>query len=159
MESMDKIDEGILALLQKNAHLTSKEIADRLHLSVTPIYERIKKLEQKGIIRNYVALLDKEKINRSMIAFCAVSLKVHSKLLLKKKKKAVNKLDEVIECYHITSTYDYLMKVVVKDMNSYQQFIVNKLAVMENIGNVQSSFVMTEIKYETAFNLGSSKFV
>ncbi|HET7818123.1 MAG TPA: Lrp/AsnC family transcriptional regulator [Bacteroidia bacterium] len=159
MESMDKIDEGILALLQKNAHLTSKEIADRLHLSVTPIYERIKKLEQKGIIRNYVALLDKEKINRSMIAFCAVSLKVHSKLLLVNFEKAVNKLDEVMECYHIAGTYDYLMKVVVKDMNSYQQFIVNKLAVMENIGNVQSSFVMTEIKYETAFNLGSSKFV
>ena len=95
----------------------------------------------------------KEKIGKSLIAFCSVSLQLHSKPLLNKFEEAITKIDEVMECFHVAGTYDYLLKIVVTDMNQYQDVITNKLAVIENIGQVQSSFVMTEIKNETAYKL------
>ncbi len=151
MIKLDKFDIGILRLLQQDAKLTTKEIAAQLGLTNTPVYERIKRLERKGYIKKYVALLDKHKIDRSLTAFCNVSLKVHSKIFLDRFEKEILELEEVMECYHIAGLYDYLLKVVVKDMEQYRNFITQKLAVFENIGNVQSSFVMTTIKHSTAY--------
>lgn len=153
MEKLDTIDKRILNALQKNSTLNTKEIAVKVDLSITATYERIKRLEKTGIIKGYVALIDKEKIGKSLIAFCSVSLQLHSKPLLNKFELAIAKIEEVMECFHVAGTYDYLLKIVVTDMNQYQDVLTNKLAIIENIGQVQSSFVMTEIKNETAYKL------
>ncbi|WP_291910695.1 Lrp/AsnC family transcriptional regulator [Chitinophaga sp. CB10] len=153
MDTLDHTDKRILTLLQKDAKLNTKEIAHRIGLSVTPTYERLKKIEKLGIIRNYVTLLDPEKVGKTLMAYCNVSLQLHSLPLLRKFEAAVMKLDEVMECFHLAGNYDYLLKVVVDDMKSYQHFITQKLATIENIAQVHSSFVMTEIKHTTAFEL------
>ncbi len=149
MKILDPIDLRILDLLQEDAKLTNKEIAAQLGMSTTPVYERIKKLEEKGYISQYVALVDRKKLGFPLVAFCNVSLKEHSNKYLKIFEREVLSLNEVIECYHIAGAFDYLLKVLAQDMGTYQDFIVNKLAKLENIGNVQSSFVMTEVKYST----------
>ncbi|MDZ4680830.1 MAG: Lrp/AsnC family transcriptional regulator [Saprospiraceae bacterium] len=126
-----------------------KEVAAQLNMTTTPVYERIKRMEEDGYIRKYVALADKDKLGLSLLAFCNVSLKEHARDALLNFEEQVRGLPEVIECYHIAGLFDYLLKVVVTDMAAYQHFIVNKLAAFDNIGNVQSMFVMTEIKYST----------
>lgn len=153
MEKLDKLDKQILKLLQKDCSLNTKQIADKVGLTITPTYERIKRMEKTGVIQNYVALLNKEKIGKSLMIFCNVSLQLHSKPLLKRFEQTVVKFDEVMECYHTAGTFDYLLKVVATDMNNYQDFITNKLAALENISHVQSSFVMTEVKYKTEIRL------
>ena len=150
MMHLDATDKQILNLLQENAKYTNKEIAEKLHMTTTPIFERIKKLEREGFIQKYVALVDRKKAQRSLVAFCDVSLKEHTTEYLECFQRDVQSLVEVVECYHIAGMFDYLLKVVVPDMETYQNFVAKKLASLDNIGRVQSSFVMTEIKYSTA---------
>jgi Lrp/AsnC family leucine-responsive transcriptional regulator len=147
----DTTDKRILNLLQENARLSVKEIADKIGLSVTPTYERMRKIERSGIIRNVVALLDRMEIEKGTVAFCNVSLQVHSLKAMELFEQAVAQIPEVMECYHITGNFDYLLKVAVKDMNAYQLFLTRKLATMEHVAQVQSNFVMTDVKYTTAF--------
>ncbi len=149
MKPLDPIDLRILDFLQRDAKITNKEIAAQLGMTTTPVYERIKKLEESSYIDRYVALVDKSKLGYGLMAFCNVSLKEHSSEYIKIFEKEILSLNEVIECHHIAGSFDYLLKVIAKDMTSYQDFIVNKLAGLENIGNVISSFVMTEVKYST----------
>lgn len=146
-------DIRILQLLQHDARITNKEIADKLGKSITPIYERIKKLEAEGYIDRYVALLNKDKIGKALTAFTHVQLKEHSQPVLKTFEKEVVKIPEVMECYHMTGQYDFLLRVAIQDMKEYQDFMMNKLAVIANIGTVQSFFVSTQSKQETAFAL------
>jgi len=153
MVAMDITDKKIQNLLQHDARLTRKEIADKTGKTVTPVYERIKRMEQQGYIKQYVAILDREKIERNTVAYTNVQLKEHSHSMLKSFEKSIVKFDEVMECHHMTGLYDYLLKIVVTDMKGYQQFIVEKLSKLPNIGTVQSSFVMTEIKCELAYTL------
>lgn len=153
METFDPIDKKILKVLQADARLNTKQIAGKIGLTVTPTYERLKKIEQSGVVKEYVALLDREKIGKTIVAFINVSLQLHSKPLINVFERAIVKVPEVMECFHVAGNFDYLLKVVVKDMNSYQNFLSNKLATIENIAHVQSSFVMTEIKYQTAYVL------
>lgn len=153
MRPLDATDRRILDLLQSDALLTNKEVAAQLNMTTTPVFERIKRMEEDGYIRKYVALADKDKLGLSLLAFCNVSLKEHARDALLNFEDQVRSLPEVIECYHIAGLFDYLLKVVVPDMSAYQHFIVNKLAAFDNIGNVQSMFVMTEIKYSTRLPL------
>ncbi|AMP99306.1 AsnC family transcriptional regulator [Pedobacter cryoconitis] len=153
METFDQIDKKILKVLQADARLNTKQIAGKIGLTVTPTYERLKKIEQSGVVKEYVALLDREKIGKTIVAFINVSLQLHSKPLINVFERAIVKVPEVMECFHVAGNFDYLLKVVVKDMNSYQNFLSNKLATIENIAHVQSSFVMTEIKQQTAYVL------
>lgn len=143
---MDSTDIKILKLLQRNAQYTHKEIADKIGLTITPVYERIKRLEKDGTIQRYVAMLDQEQLNLSLVSFTNVSLKEHSKKYIKKFEEEITKIDSVVECYHIAGQYDYMLKIVIKDMKAYQSVVINQLASMENIANVTSSFVMTEVK-------------
>ena len=152
MMHLDATDKQILNLLQEDAKRTNKEIAEKLHMTTTPVFERIKKLEREGFIQKYVALVDRKKAQRSLVAFCDVSLKEHTTEYLECFQKDVQSLEEVIECYHIAGMFDYLLKVVVPDMETYQNFVAKKLASLDNIGRVQSSFVMTEIKYSTSLH-------
>lgn len=146
---LDPTDRAILQMLQKDAFLTTKEIAAKVNMSTTPVFERVKRLERDGFISSYVAMLDRRKLGLSMLVFCEVSLKEHNRDFLFRFERQVAELLEVIECHHITGAFDYLLKVVVADMDGYQQFVKNKLAGLENIGQVQSHFVMTEVKNST----------
>ena len=144
--TLDKNDLEILKLLQVNARITVKEISEKIHLSTTPVHERIKRLEQSGVIKQYVTLLDYNKVDRSLMVICYVSIKEHSKTAGVKFIKAINDLTEVIECYSISGEFDFMLKVLCRDMNAYYDFHVNKLSNLDNMGNVQSVFVMGVIK-------------
>lgn len=145
----DDTDKTILRLLQADAKLSAKEIADRIGLSVTPTYERIRKIERSGVIKGTVALLDKELLGLGTVVYCNVSLQLHSQKVIQQFEKAIGKIPEVTECYHITGNHDYLLKIVVPDMKAYQQFLTHKLAALEYIAQVHSNFVMTDVKYTT----------
>jgi DNA-binding Lrp family transcriptional regulator len=147
---LDHLDLQILKLLQHDATLTHKEIAAELGLTITPVYERVRRLEREGFILKYVALVSPGKMGLGLTAFCNVSLVRHSTPLLKLFEEKVMSLQEVVICYHIAGQFDYLLKIVVPDMEAYQRFIVDKLAALDNIRQVQSSFVMTEVKNSTA---------
>ncbi len=153
MDALDKIDKHILKLLQENALLSVKEIANTVGLSVTPTYERIKRMEKNGFIDKYVALVNREKVEKSLVVYCSVSLRDHSRNSLEVFNSSVGGIAEVMEIYYTSGGFDYMLKIVTKDMNTYQDFVVNKLAVIENIATVQSSFVLKEIKSETAITL------
>jgi DNA-binding Lrp family transcriptional regulator len=150
---IDQIDTAILALLQEDGKLTIKEIAAQLKLTTTPVFERIKRLERDGHIQRYAALVDRAKVGLSVMAFCSVSLDAHHTEFLEKFEEDIQHFPEVLECYHIAGMFDYLLKVVIKDMEAYHDFVSKKLASLENIGRVQSSFVMTEVKYSTSLQL------
>ena len=150
MENLDKTDLEILKHLQENSNINTKDLASKLFLTVTPVYERIKRLERDGYITKYVALLDKKKMNRGMTVFCNVRLKEHAKNVGSNFVKDIVALPEIIECYNIAGDYDFMLKILVRDMDSYQDFVMNKLSTIENIGNTNSIFVMGEIKHSTA---------
>lgn len=150
---MDAIDKRILMVLQDNAKTNIKMIAEKSGLSVSPTFARIKKLEQLGYIKKYIALLDEVKIGKSIQVFCQVTLSIHSKGVIDNFKKQIAKLPDVMGCYHVSGNYDFLLKIAVKDMNEYQVFAVEKLSVIEGISNVQSTFVLEEIKNEVAHKL------
>ncbi len=151
--NLDLTDKKILNLLQQNSKANIKEIALKIGLTQTPTYERIKRLEKAGVIKNYIAVLDKEKVGYTIEVFCQVTLLVHSKDMITRFENAINKIDEVMECFHVAGNYDYLLKIIVKDMNSYQAFLKNKLSVLNSVGNVQSTFVMSSTKDSVGFML------
>ncbi len=144
--SLDKKDLEILKLLQANARITIKEISGKIHLSTTPVHERIKRMEESGVIKQYVTLVNHEKVNKGLMVICYVSLKQHSKNAGVKFIKTIHELNEVVECFSISGEFDFMLKVICEDMNSYYDFHVNKLSEIENMGHVQSIFVMGVIK-------------
>ena len=144
--SLDKKDLEILKLLQENARITIKEISGKIHLSTTPVHERIKRMEESGVIKQYVTLVNHEKVKKGLMVICYVSLKQHSKNAGVKFIKTMHELNEVVECFSISGEFDFMLKVICEDMNSYYDFHVNKLSEIENMGHVQSVFVMGVIK-------------
>jgi DNA-binding Lrp family transcriptional regulator len=144
--TLDKNDLAILKLLQENARITVKEISEKIHLSTTPVHERIKRLEHTGVIKQYATLVDHAKVKKGLMVICYVSLKEHSKNAGIKFIKSINALNEVVECYNISGEFDFMLKVVEENMDSYYDFHVNRLSQIENMGNIQSVFVMGVIK-------------
>ena len=143
---LDTKDLAILRLLQDNARISVKEIAESVQLSTTPVHERIKRLESSGVIKQYATLIDGAKIKKGLMVICYVSLNQHSKKSGSTFIKLINDLPEVVECYSISGEFDFMMKIVTEDMNSYYNFHVNKLSQAENIGQVQSVFIMGVVK-------------
>ena len=144
--ALDLKDLAILRLLQENARITIKEISSKVHLSTTPVHERIKRMEDTGVIKQYATLVDHAKVKKGLIVICYVSLKQHSKNAGVKFIKSIHELNEVIECFSISGEFDFMLKVACEDMNTYYDFHVNKLSQIENMGHVQSVFVMGVIK-------------
>ncbi|HEY6975973.1 MAG TPA: Lrp/AsnC family transcriptional regulator [Chitinophagaceae bacterium] len=144
--ALDEKDRAILRLLQRNARITVKEISDKVHLSTTPVHERIKRMEDAGVIKQYATLVDHAKVKKGLMIICYVSLRQHNKNAGSKFIKSIQEMNEVIECYNISGEFDFMLKVVVEDMDAYYNFHVNKLSEAENIGHVQSVFVMGVIK-------------
>lgn len=144
--ALDAKDLAILQLLQQNARITVKEISEQVHLSTTPVHERIKRMEANGVIKQYATLLDNAKVKKGLMVICYVSLKEHNKKAGVRFIETIHSLNEVIECYNISGEFDFMLKVVSQDMNAYYDFHVNKLSQIENVGHVQSMFVMGIIK-------------
>lgn len=142
----DKKDLAILQLLQENARVTVKEISEKIHLSTTPVHERIKRMEESGVIKQYATLVDHSKVNKGLMAICYVSLKQHGKNAGAKFIKKILELNEVMECFSISGEFDFMLKVVCEDMNFYYDFHVNKLSEIENVGHLQTIFVMGIVK-------------
>jgi Lrp/AsnC family transcriptional regulator, leucine-responsive regulatory protein len=150
---MDAIDKKLLGLLQDDTKRTTKELSMVLNLSVTAVYERIKKLEREGVIRKYVALLDAKKVEKAFVVFCHIKLVQHTKDFITTFENEVMQLDEVLECFHVSGDYDYILKVAVQDMETFREFMITKLTGLHHIGSTHSSFVIGQVKNTTAFKL------
>lgn len=150
MLKLDETDIKLLGLLQNDSKKTTAAYAHNLNLSTTAVYERIKRLEKTGVITNYVALVDKKKVNKAFVVLCHVKLIQHIKEYVIRFEREVQQLEEVAECYHISGDYDYILKIHVSDMEAYRDFMVTKLTALNNIGSTQSSFVINEVKHTTA---------
>ena len=150
---MDAIDKKLLQLLQADTKKTTKELSLKLNLSVTAVYERSKKLEREGSIDKYVVLLNRNKINKGFVVFCHLKLLQHTKEFINQFEKEVVKLDEVLECFHVSGDYDYILKICVKDMEEYREFMVTKLTTLQHIGSTHSTFMIGEVKNTTSFTL------
>ncbi len=150
---MDDFDKKILALLQKNAKLTAKEMTFELALSQTPIYERIKKLENLGVIKQYVAILDANIVNKALIVYMSLTVKEHGQEKRQQLIQDLIKLNDISECYQISGRYDFLLKVRFENLKEYRDFLLNQLSVIDNISKIDSQIVIDEIKSTTFINL------
>lgn len=153
-ETLDETDILILKTLQKNAKLTTKELAEAVHLTPTPVFERQKRLERQGYIRRYVAVLDPEKLGQSLLVFCKVKLKQINHEIADSFSRRIMRLPEVTECYNTSGAYDYLLKVRARDMQQYHEFILTKLGDIDTLASIESTFVMSEVKQAYGINIG-----
>lgn len=155
MEShkIDQTDIGILNLLQKDGLMTNKELAHKLNKTITPIVERIKRLKQLGYIKGTVVLVDINKIKSVFVAFPHVQLKSHSEEILKQFQADMIRYPQVMECYQLTGHYDFMLKVVMPDMVSYNDFLRDTLDKLPYVGSIQSFLVLSQAKHETAYLL------
>ena len=148
MESLDKVDLQILRTLQENARLTTKELASRVSLSSTPVFERLKRLESNGYIEKYIAVLNADKLNQGFIVFCHVKMSKLNKDIAKDFTERVKRIPEVTECYNVSGHYDYMLKIHAPNMKYYQEFVLNVLGTIDNLSSLESTFVMDTIKHD-----------
>ena len=146
---LDDTDKKLLAILQEDSKTNIKEVASQLNLTKTPIYERIKRYDQEGIIKKYVGVLDTSKLDTAMVVFCSVSLESQKLDALESFDKAIANIPEVVECYLMGGANDFLLKVVVKDLQAYHTFSSGKLAALPNVSQIKSTFVLNEVKRST----------
>ena len=150
---LDTIDKKLINLLQQDSKQTTKKLSLQLNLSVTAVYERVKKLENQKVIEKYVAIINKNKIEKSFLVFCHIKLIQHSKEYLNTFEYEVLKLEEVSECFHVSGDYDYILKIYVKDMDAYRNFVVTKLTAIKHIGSTHSTFAIEQVKNTTVIQL------
>lgn len=145
---LDEKDTEILRALQQNARLTNKELAAIVHLSTTPTYERVRRLERQGFIKQYATILDAGKLNKGFAVFCSIKLRRLNCDMANDFTDMIKEIPEVTECYNISGSFDYLLRIQSPDMRYYQQFLLNVIGRHENIASIESTFVMEEIKHE-----------
>jgi len=149
MVNLDATDRIILNRLQDDSNVNIKELAAELNLTKTPVYERIKRLEKEGVINKYVAVLDPVELKSAIVIFCSVSLENQKLKEIKDFSKAIDNIPEVIECYLMGGANDFLLKVIVEDLDAYHQFSSGKLAALPNVSQIRSTFVLNEVKRST----------
>ena len=150
---LDATDLHLLKLLQKDSNQTVKKLAAALGKSTTPVFERIKKLEKEGLIEGYNARINAKKIGLKQTVFIAISLQGHTRSYLEKFVKEINDFPEVIECHRVSGNFDYLLKLVVQDIEAYEKFIVTKLTLLPYLGNVQSHIALSTSKETNQLDL------
>ena len=150
---LDEIDLKILRNLQENARLTTKELAAKVNLSTTPVFERMKRLEKEGYIKKYVAILDADKLNQGFLVFCSVKLKQMNRDVANDFVKVIRDIPQVSACYNVAGEFDYILTINAPNMKYYNDFIINTLGTIESIGSILSTFVMKEIKQTHAFHI------
>lgn len=146
---LDSKDKKLLVLLQNDSKKTTKQLAGELDLSVTAVFERIKKLEKQQVIDKYVALVDKTKLHKNFIVLCHVRLAQHKKEYISQFEKEIIQFPEVLECFHVSGDHDYILKICVRDIEEYRDFMVSKLTNLQHIASTQSSFMIKEVKNST----------
>lgn len=149
-KSFDRPTRLILELLQDDARLSTQALAERVGLSATPVWRRVRELEESGVIRSQVVLVDREKLGLSICVLANVSLVRHSEGAVEQFEALVKTSREIIECHGITGEADYVIKVVVPDMKAYDQFLQSKVFKVPGVSSVRSNVVLREVKYETA---------
>ena len=147
-DKLDNIDLQILRTLQENARLTTKELAATVSLSSTPVFERLRRLENNGYIKKYIAVLDAEKLNQGFVVFCNVKLRRMNRDIASDFVRMIKEIPQVTECYNISGSFDYLLKIHAPNMKYYQEFILNKLGTIDSLGSLESTFVMDEVKHD-----------
>ena len=152
-QKLDKIDTQILSILQNDSNRTTKSIAEELGMTTSPIFERIKKLEKEGFIKKYVAVLDQKKIGLKLKVFIGITLQGHTRSFLEKFVKEINNFPEVVECHRVSGNFDYLLKLVVEDIEAYETFIISKLTLLPYLGNVQSLITLSTGKETNEIDL------
>ena len=152
-EKLDKVDLQILRTLQENARLTTKELAAQVSLSSTPVFERLKRLEREGYIKKYIAVLDADKLNQGFVVFCNVKLRRMNKDIAMEFTRIIQNIPEVTECYNISGSYDYWLKIHAPNMKYYQEFIINVLGTIDSLGSLESMFVMDEVKHDYGLHI------
>ena len=151
MEELDEIDKMLLRRLQEDAKTTTKELASQLGLTISPVYERVKRLENLGYIKQYVAVLNKKLLSKKITTICQVSMRYHNEAFIEKFEQEIQKLEEVQECYHMAGEVDFLLKINVASLDDYHDFVKYKLSKIDNIGVLNSTFVLKEIKHNLAY--------
>ena len=152
-EKLDKVDLQILRTLQENAQLTTKELAAQVSQSSTPVFERLKRLEREGYIKKYIAVLDADKLNQGFVVFCNVKLRRMNKDIAMEFTRIIQNIPEVTECYNVSGSYDYLLKIHAPNMKYYQEFIINVLGTIDSLGSLESMFVMDEVKHDYGLHI------
>lgn len=152
-DELDDQDVIILREMQRDGALTNVDLAKRVNLSPPATHTRVRRLEELGFIRDYVALLDRDKFGFDMLCFIMVSLRMHQTEEVQRFRSLVTELPEVLECYHITGDYDYILKVVVQNRLELQQFLMDKLTPIPGIERIYTRVVLTEIKATTQLPL------
>lgn len=153
MERLDKTDLQILRALQDNARLTIKELAATVNLSSTPVYERMKRLENEGFIKKYIAVLDAEKMHQGFTVFCKVKMSRLNSNIAANFTTFINNTPQVTECYNTSGSYDYLLKIHATDMKYYKEFILDVLGKFDYLASIESVFVMDEVKHRYGINI------
>ncbi len=157
MSKLDTTDLAILAMLQTDARLTIKEMAARLNLSTTPVFERIKRLDRQGFIERYIAILNHKLLGKSLTAFVDIGIKDHSKRAIDHFVQQVTSYPEVMECHHVTGNADFHLKVLTENIETYNKFVLDKLSTVPNIGHVETRFSLSERKRTHALDLNPLK--
>ena len=145
---LDTIDQQIIQLLQFNGKVTIKEIANKLNLTTSPVFERIKRLEENRVIKGYTALVDPKKVDKGQIVFCNVSMPDYTEKNIREFENKVDLMPEVLECYHFAGVVDYQMKVFVKDIDAYNK-LLRKISLLPMVRVHSSVVVLRQIKYTT----------
>lgn len=153
VDFLDETDIRILRVLQEDSSLTTKEIAEQVNLSTTPVFERIRRLKNEGYIKKYIAVLDGDKLGLRFTVFCLVKMVHVNADIMKSFYEYVMKMEEVSECYNISGEFDFLLKVNAPDMKTYRMFVLEKLGQIKEMGAIQSIFVMDEIKHTYGYNI------
>ncbi|MCP3976100.1 MAG: Lrp/AsnC family transcriptional regulator [bacterium] len=151
---LDETDKAILAMLQTDGRISNAEIARRVELSAPATHARVKRLEEAGVIRQYVTLLDRETMGYDMVCFINVSLQLHQFDAIERFKQLVLDMPEVLECHHVTGEFDYLLKAVFHNRDQLQRFVVDRLTPIPGMARINTSLVFTEIKATTELPLG-----
>ena len=154
---MDSFDLQILRVLQADATISMQELGDQVGLSHTPCWRRVKKLEDAGVIRGRVTLLDPEHLKLSVTVFVQVSLGVQGVTALNRFEEAVQGIPEIVECYTVSGDRDFLLRIVVEDVSAYERLLKSTLVHLPEVSNMSSTFALRQVKYTTELPLGSSQ--
>lgn len=146
---LDEVDIQILAILQADGRITNADLAKKVNLSPPSVLQRVRTLEKAGLIKGYFAVLDAERLGLKIVALAMISLSLHQEQPIERFRRAINDIPEVLECYHVSGEFDFLLKITVRDIRAYEALIREKLSKIKGIGQIKTSFVLATTKHTT----------
>ena len=150
---LDEVDVQLLSLLQQDGRITNADLAKQVGLSPPSVLQRVRVLEKAGLIRGYFGILDADKLGLRITALAMISLSLHQEQPIERFRRSINEIPEVLECYHVSGEFDFLLKIVVRDIRAYEQLIREKLSKIKGIQQIKTSFVLATTKHTTQIPL------